>query len=108
MLSKTNTDMKNIITLAITFLFSLALFAQGDITYKNQYEVMILNVETEETAKITIGHLRKITTTKRCDFNNNNDTFTIKTNTKVTELYLTQELTKLGYTLSSYIIIHED
>lgn len=100
--------MKNILTLSVTLFFSLALFAQSNITYKNQYEVKILNIETEELAKPTIGHLRKITTTKRCDFDNNNDTFTIKTNTKVAELYLTHELTNLGYTLLNYTIIHED
>ena len=100
--------MENILILSLALFFSLALLAQGNITYKNQYEVKILNIETEETAKITIGHLRKIAITKRCDFNNHNDIFTIQTNSKVAELYLTEELTKLGYTLISYTIIHED
>ncbi|MGB0882565.1 MAG: hypothetical protein ACPGSO_06395 [Vicingaceae bacterium] len=100
--------MKNIIVLSLTLFFSIALFGQNNIIYKNQYEVKVLNIETEETAKITIGHLRKITNTKRCDFDNNNNTFTIKTNSKVTELYLSEELTKRGCTLLSYTIIHED
>lgn len=100
--------MKNILTLSFTLLFSFALLAQSNITYKNQYEIKILNIETEETAKTTIGQLRKITTTKRCDFDNNNDIFTIQTNSKITELFLTEELIKLGHTILSFSIIHED
>jgi hypothetical protein len=100
--------MKNIIALSFLLFISSTLFSQTNITYKNHYEITVVDINNEELAKITIGHLRKITTTKRCDFDNNNDTFSIKTNTKIAEFYLTNELNKLDYTLLTFTIINED
>jgi len=99
--------MKNTILLLFTLLLSLALFSQSTVDYKNHYEISIVNIKTEELAKITIGHLRTISHSKRCDFYNDNDTFIIKTNSKISEPYLTDELNKIGYTLLNYIIIKE-
>ena len=100
--------MKRLLLIVSIFLISNLLFSQETITYKNHYEVQLIDIENEELAKIAIGHLRKISSTVRCDFNDNNDTFIIKTNTKLSQPYLIDELTKYNYTLSNYSIIKED
>jgi len=100
--------MRHLTLISFILLFSSSLFSQNNVDYKNHYKISILDIENEELAKITIGHLRKISNSKRCDFNINNDTFSIQSNTKMTQLYLAEELNDLGYSLLTYIIIKED
>lgn len=100
--------MRYLALLSFILLFSSSLFSQNNVDYKNHYKITILDIENEELAKPAIGHLRKISNSKRCDFNNDNDTFSIQTNTKVSLPYLTNELNKFGYSLLTYLIIKED
>tara|TARA_B110000091_G_C13442943_1_gene320807 strand:- start:50 stop:352 length:303 start_codon:yes stop_codon:yes gene_type:complete len=100
--------MKNVILLSIILFTSPALFSQSNVDYKNHYEITILDIDNEGTAKIAIGHLRKISNSKRCDFDKNNNILSIQTNTKMTEFYLTTELNNSNHTLLTYTIIKED
>jgi hypothetical protein len=97
-----------LVTLLITSVFTTILSAQTQITYSNSYTITITAIENEADAKIAIGHLRLISKTVRCDFNDSTNTFSIKTNTKLIESYLNEKLLDENYTLTSFNILYEN
>jgi hypothetical protein len=97
-----------LVTLLITSVFTTILSAQTQITYSNSYTITITAIENEADAKIAIGHLRLISKTVRCDFNDLTNTFSIKTNTKLIESYLNEKLLDENYTLTSFNILYEN